>query len=633
MPRRGQILLAILPLFAFAVGTVIVLINSGQFTFHVQDVDRLERDAATIADAGISRATACLQATDASTCGGRVGVNYTGENNLTIGAGTVTITVTTVDAQRRRVRATGTIPNTARARATASRTAELRIDVSPIGFAYGAQAGDGGVSMGNTAEIDGSAYSNGSILAENGAQITGDAFVAAGPPLTTAVSVDAAPSTITVGRTSPFIDIAQRFTIPTSGPLRTVSLYLKKVGAPPESKIRILLHDDARNQPSTDAVGRATLSTSRVGTSIGWVTVTYTTPPSLVAGRTYWLVLDASERTNDYWVVGINPSTSGSLATTDWGYRGWQDAGGTIAHRITIGGIDTKLDNVSVGHDARAHTMSRVRVNGSAWSTNLTDSTIGGTIQSGMITHSTIGGNAYGKTITTSTIGGNVWCETITSSTVGGRRYCPTAVTVPTDLIPAPFPITMDQITQWKSDAAAGGTTGTLHPTSGTITHVGPVRIEGDLTLDNNQTLIIDGTIHVTGNIRIGQNGSVILNTAYGPNSGMVVIDGTIDLENNGAMRGSGTSGSYLLLISLAMSNYDTNPAIDIHNSANGAMFYAPNGSARLHNTTTISQLTAHRITIDNGAILRYERGFLDARFTSGPTAGWSPILGTWRRE
>src|SRR3989344_6427275 len=56
----------------------------------------------------------------------------------------------------------------------------LTIDTSAVDFFYGVQVGEGGVEMGQSSEIRGSIYSNGSITGASGANITGDVQVAAG---------------------------------------------------------------------------------------------------------------------------------------------------------------------------------------------------------------------------------------------------------------------------------------------------------------------------------------------------------------------------------------------------------------------------------------------------------------------
>ncbi|MBI4142894.1 hypothetical protein HY480_03410, partial [Candidatus Uhrbacteria bacterium] len=456
--------------------------------------NRATRTARALADAGVARAAYCFNQTSAGVCGNAVGVHYAGETNLALGSGTVTTTITSVSDTRKRITTTGRTTGGPGSAATVTITHDAVLSASPIGFRYGAQAGAQGVRMDNNSTVDGNVFANGSITGGNGTRITGDAIVAAGTPVTDVVRVDAMPTTLIVARSSPIIDIAQRFTVPTSAPLRTVTIPIKKIGSPPSASIRILLNTE-ENQPSSTEVARATLSSSSVFTSMAWISVTYTTQPVLIAGRTYWFVLDATTRSpNDYWMVGFNPASPGSLASADWSSRQWQDAGGTIAHRITTGG-DTRIDGVAVGHDARAHTINRAQVNGSAWATDLTVSTVGGSAMASAIVRGTIGGNATARTISSSTIGGSVWCETITSSTVGGRRNCPVAVTPPTDPTAAPFPISTEEIQTWIADARAGGTiTGNYEPPSDTTVSLGPKEIIGDLELDNGQHLIITGT-------------------------------------------------------------------------------------------------------------------------------------------
>jgi len=56
--------------------------------------------------------------------------------------------------------------------------AVLRVSTNEVSFFYGAQAGEGGVKLGQNSTIIGNIYSNGSLEGDNGVQIIGDAVVA-----------------------------------------------------------------------------------------------------------------------------------------------------------------------------------------------------------------------------------------------------------------------------------------------------------------------------------------------------------------------------------------------------------------------------------------------------------------------
>lgn len=209
------------------------------------------------------------------------------------------------------------------------------------------------------------------------------------------------------------------------------------------------------------------------------------------------------------------------------------------------------------------------------------------------------------------------------------------------------MPISADQIQQWKNDAGCG----TQPPTNSLClyngnyaltqnTSLGPLTITGDLLMkDNNKTLTVAGMLYVKGNIDIDNGSTMRCGASYADASCIVITDGWIHVKNNGAFAGSGTPGSYLMLISTAACDgssaappCDTahhHGAIDLHNNAAGAIFYAPDGLINLHNNVTVTELTSYKLHLDNNAIVTYETGLVNMSFSSGPTGGWK--ITDWR--
>ena len=247
-----------------------------------------------------------------------------------------------------------------------------------------------------------------------------------------------------------------------------------------------------------------------------------------------------------------------------------------------------------------------------------------------------IGGDAMAPSFDDCTIGGDAtFIDEIDDCSVGG------SIIEQEDPIPSSnFPISQSQIDQWKADAVAGGiiSSGNYSPPSYDTVIIGPGVIEGDLELDNNQTVILTGIVYVKGGIDIENGGSVVLSSSYGASSGVLLTDTWIHIKNNGEFRGSGTEGSYLMMMALGACEggrgggddcTDHNGAVDLHNNVDGAIFYAPFGLMNLHNNVNIAQATAWKLKLSNNAILEYSIGLASALFTSGPTAGWE--LTSWK--
>lgn len=232
---------------------------------------------------------------------------------------------------------------------------------------------------------------------------------------------------------------------------------------------------------------------------------------------------------------------------------------------------------------------------------------------------------ARAHTCLDSTINGDLYYVSGGSSNCtvnGGSEHI-----LPQDIESVDLPISDEQITNWKAEAITGGIESMDHIVSGgTTEYFGPKKIEADLKVENNATLILTGILWVTGNVLI-ENGAIIrLDSGYGPTSGLIVADGTILAENGAILEGSGTQGSYLMLLSTNSSIEVANPAIFAKNNAIGAIFYASDGMIRLRNNINILEATGEKLYLDNNAEITYESGLINSLFSSGPEGSWKIV-------
>lgn len=196
------------------------------------------------------------------------------------------------------------------------------------------------------------------------------------------------------------------------------------------------------------------------------------------------------------------------------------------------------------------------------------------------------------------------------------------------------LPISDETIAVWQNEASCNNDPGCIFSGNYTVpqnttAYLGPKKIEGDLILENNATLVVTGTIWVAGDgittdgkILPGNNAEIKLDSSFGSTSGVVLANGQIKVQNNVKLTGSGMGGSYLMLLS----TYDSSliSAIDVLNNAEGAILYAANGILHLHNNIEIGEGTAYRVVLDNNAVIQYESGLEDTAFSSGPGGSWT---------
>ena len=130
------------------------------------------------------------------------------------------------------------------------------------------------------------------------------------------------------------------------------------------------------------------------------------------------------------------------------------------------------------------------------------------------------------------------------------------------------------------------------------------------------------GPIYVTGDFEINNNSVIKLDSSFGENGSVIIVDGKIDIYNNADIQGSGEEGSYIFCISLSDSLNKNSPAIEIQNNVTGAVFAALNGMMVINNNAAAKALMAYKIYMKNNATITYEEGLADINFSSGPSSG-----------
>lgn len=226
-----------------------------------------------------------------------------------------------------------------------------------------------------------------------------------------------------------------------------------------------------------------------------------------------------------------------------------------------------------------------------------------------------VNGNVYSNGSITGQNGSFITGDALAVGTITGVNV---SGDTETGVEPTVFPITNEQITNWKSEAEAGGTVSD-QVLSGTTNTLGPKKISGNLTVDNNGRLNVTGTLWVTGNVVLANNAEIRLSSSYGSGDGVIVVDGTTTLSNGAIMEGSGTTGSYIMLLTTSNSS----SAVVLSNNAGGVIVYAPNGTIQISNNASLNQLTAQTVSLSNNAVIDYEQGLMDAGFTNGPSGGY----------
>jgi Tfp pilus assembly protein PilX len=514
--------------------------------------------------------------------------SFNGESDVTVGPGEYTTTVSTIDANNKQIVSTGYVPNNANPISQATVKVKVSIDLSSVSFNFGVQVGEGGLTMGNNSAISGNVYSNGNVSGSG--NITGDVTVAGGGSAVLDQQCATNSGSYDFNTTAKR-DVAQKFTPTVSTQLTRVSVYIKKTGSPSNITVRVVT--DNNGSPSTTVVGgTGTIASSSVTGSYGWIDATFSSNPALTSGTNYWLLLDTSSSTTNYysWATDSNDTCSNgtSKSTSNWSSPSWAAISKDMNFRVYMGGQLTSLSGVSVGGDLRANSMTGCNV----------------------------GGDAYYNTTNTCSVAG---------STNPGTADSPQQA----------MPISQAQIDEWKAAAESGGThNGNLTYTNGQTATIGPLRINGNLTLDNNVTVYLTGPIWVNGNISISNNSIIRIDNSIGGSGVAIIADGTSDsgslgrisIGNNADIVGNNSPGSYPLVLS----TNNSTTAITLSNNTAGAIYYAANGTIVVSNNAGAYQLTGYAISLSNNSTITYQSGLASVTFSNGPGGSWAIVAGSY---
>lgn len=475
---------------------------------------------------------------------------------------------------------------------TNQRTVDLMLTTSTgVSFNYGVLVGPGGVELEGSGTIDGNVYANGPISGDSSAIITGTAISANSP----AIAADQTNGTgtpaynVVFGNANATQDIAQSFRIVSESPLNKVELYMKRTPIVPSTAYVKIMNDSSGSVGST-VLAQGTIPSS-ITTSYGWVEVSLNANPLLDPSKTYWLVIDAplGSSTKNY-TIGASSNTYanglGKIGRLTGTWNNTTPSGLDYYFKIYLGGVNGKIYGTSESQWNQLHI-----------------GTESGTAQ------------AHEVNYTNST--GNIYCQVGT----GNNKSC---ISQPDPTYIA-FPVSEANIEEWKVDATSGGTYTGDYNVGWAGATLGPKKINGNLSVSGGGTLTVTGTLWVTGNITLSGGALIKLASSYGTNDGVILSGGTIVISGGGHANGSGTTGSYLMMLSLS----DSSTAITVSGGAGAVIVYAPVGTIKISGGAALKEATGYKMEIEGGAKITYESGLTNNNFSSGPSGSWS--IDSWK--
>ena len=500
---------------------------------------------------------------------------------ITLDANSATTTITTLGNGEKQIASLGDV-------STYQRQTGITLSASEgVSFNYGVQVGQGGINLTGSGTVNGNVYANGPITGDGSAIISGTAISANSPALaadqTNGAGVPA--YNVNFGNASSTQDIAQSFQLATESPLNKIQLYIKKTSTPSDATVKIV--NDANGSPGTTILASGTLTASSVTNIYGWINVTFTTGPLLDVSTTYWLVVDAGTSSTKYYTIGASNdgylNGIGKIGQVGGTWNNTTPSGLDYYFGIYLGGLTGLIQGNSLSQWNQLHV-------------------------------GTVSGTAQAHTVNYTNATGNIYCQTGT----GNNKSCITQA----DPTYIEYPVSDANIEGWKNEAESGGTYNGNYVVGNWPTQyvtLGPKKIVGNLTVSGGGILTVSGTLWVTGNIILSGGGTIKLASSFGSNDGVLVADGTVTISGGGQATGSGTAGSYIMILS---TNFGSS-AITVSGGAGAVIVYAPNGTINISGGASLKEATGYRMSISGGSSVTYESGLTNNNFSSGPSGSW----------
>ncbi len=471
-----------------------------------------------------------------------------------------------------------------------------------VSFSYGLQVGQGGFDMAGGAGVIGNIYSNGDVLGSGGVYVTGSVVAAnVSDPLVVTSNNSGTidpPTQINFGGNTTPQDLAQSFTVSTTTPVSSVRILIKKSGTAWMNNITMRIVADNAGKPNKTTLAQATISAPTVTSTFNYLTVPLTSTVVLTPGNIYWVVFDTATTWGQYYALGANDATFlGGQAKTS--AAGWSSSNGGTWVATSPTTLDAYFD---------------VYVGGST----------------GIIKGITVGtggvGDAWSFEVKDSTVAGNVYCQ----AGSGNNKACDTSRSNP---VQQSYPISDGNIDDWKAEAIAGGSTTTISLGGSSVKSIGPIKVNGNVTVGSGAILNINGPVYITGNLSVQGGGKIRINPSLGATSAVIVADGRVDSGGGGVFQGSGTAGSYILVITTSTcptgSGCSGNNAIEVSGGSGAVVLNAQKGTIEFTGGAQAKQATGNKIIMEGGTTVTYEAGLMNPNFVSGPSGSWK--VDSWK--
>lgn len=547
-----------------------------------------------------------------------------------------------------------------------------------IGFPAALSAGYFGVIIDNSVQIKnadsskkGNVFSNGTVDSRGASDYVTGEIRAARPIAKDETMGQVQTSASTAWRTKLRSelnnrDLAQSFIAPRTGYITEIKLLIDRstsnFGNLSPIDVWIFPNEKGKGRPLKQATSisyRNSFSGSNIPLTTGsvptsWTTIRLNVNRPVYENEKYWIVLDTggTSYTNYYTLYGAD-GTAGYVPQNSCYESSWCNtsvASGGELSATYVGSASTSpqwdATTPSWYTTKNAGNADQFQVMDIAFkvlfgeptytdAVNFLDPTLSSYLTK--IKTAATGGAVKGDAIEGGTVGGAAYYRYLSSSFTANGSTCTTATSTPNcnygTSAPEPFNLIevadgkhfMEKIQEYK-DVADDNTSGSVSVGNNQTASLGPVKINGDLTLSGSSTLNVSGVVWVTGKVDFSNTCNIRV-TPAGSNALILVTGGKVTASESCYVNGRG--GNLLLYDTyydpISTSATEPQNTIQFMNTVNGdVVLFAPFGEVRLSNTANITAVSAAKITAQNSGVVSYKDTLLEPQspgddFTKAP--------------
>lgn len=181
----------------------------------------------------------------------------------------------------------------------------------------------------------------------------------------------------------------------------------------------------------------------------------------------------------------------------------------------------------------------------------------------------------------------------------------------------------------WNGNCTIGGSAGS-DCTNGTNV-LGNIKIDGDLTVPQNESLTLDGTVWVNGDINFNQNNVMTVGEPWGEQTAVMIVahenapvKGKIITSSNiQFIRNSQEAG--IIVISENTSKDCDNPAIEITSNTKSVVFIANEGCINVGSNSLMAGVLGYKVHISNNSTIEFDPSLAQGIVGSDPN-GWRVV-------